>query len=130
MIGLCLGLAGVVWAHLPVSAFTLAWDHTIEKTRWEEDYLVTEHGLVLKEARIVGNGAGMEIPQGAQLEKGRWRYHPELPTLQQLNLGRTPEAGDYQVCLEDNCHPVSEWVGPPDAGNPFIQLWACPPGDQ
>jgi len=67
MIGLCLGLAGVVWAQLPVSSFTLAWDHTIEKIRWEEDYRVTEQGLVLEEARVRGNGAGMEIPEDARL---------------------------------------------------------------
>ena len=28
MIGLCLGMAGVVWASLPTPAFTLAWNHT------------------------------------------------------------------------------------------------------
>ncbi len=37
MIALCLGMAGSVWATLPQS-FTLAWQHTVEKVLWEEDY--------------------------------------------------------------------------------------------
>ena len=68
MIGLCLGLAGVVWAVHP--AFTLAWNHTIEKIRWEEDYRVTPDGLLLGEARVKGSGAGMEIPDDAGLRDG------------------------------------------------------------
>jgi hypothetical protein len=60
MIGLCLGLAGSIWAQLPVANFTLAWNHSIEKIRWEEDYRVTAQGLVLEQARVRGNGAGME----------------------------------------------------------------------
>ncbi len=52
MIGLCLGLAGVVWAQVPTDDFTLAWNHTIEKIRWEEDYRVTPDGLLLGEARV------------------------------------------------------------------------------
>ena len=94
MIGVCLGLTGVLWAQLSVSHFTLAWDHTIEKIRWEEDYRVTEQGLVLEEARVRGNGAGMEVPDGAWLENGSWHYRRQLPPLQPLRLGRTPEAGD------------------------------------
>ena len=125
MIGLCLGLAGAVWAQLPVSSFTLAWNHTIEKIRWEEDYRITESGLELLQARVRGNGAGMEIPQDARLEDGSWHYRPKLQPLQPLSLGRTPEAGDYYLCLVDGCHSMSEWVGAPNARQAFIQLWAC-----
>ena len=52
MIGLCLGLAGAVWVELPTPAFTLAWTHTIEKIRWEEDYSVTAEGQFLGEADL------------------------------------------------------------------------------
>lgn len=128
MIGVCLGLTGVLWAQLSVSHFTLAWDHTIEKIRWEEDYRVTEQGLVLEEARVRGNGAGMEVPDGAWLENGSWHYRRQLPPLQPLRLGRTPEAGDYQLCVDGRCHALSHWIGAPTARQPFIQMWTCKAG--
>ncbi|TBU92063.1 DUF1850 domain-containing protein [Phytopseudomonas dryadis] len=125
MIGLCLGLAGAVWAQVPTATFTLAWTHSIEKIRWEEDYRVDAKGLQLGEARVRGTGAGMEIPSGAQLRNGAWYYRRELPPLQPLRLGRTPEAGDYQLCLEQGCQPLSSWLGPPKASQPAVELWSC-----
>lgn len=125
MIGICLGLAGVVWAALPTPAFTLAWNHTIEKIRWEEDYRVTPAGLLLGEARVKGSGAGMEIPDGAQLRDGAWHYQRQIPPLPLLRLGRTPEAGDYQLCFDHRCHAVSEWIGPPQADRPALEIWGC-----
>ncbi|WP_339482649.1 MULTISPECIES: DUF1850 domain-containing protein [unclassified Pseudomonas] len=125
MIGLCLGLAGVAWAQLEVSSFTLAWDHTIEKIRWEEDYRLSEQGLVLGEARVKGNGAGMEIPENARLENGSWHYQRQMPPLQPLKLGRTPQAGDYQLCFDGRCRPMSFWLGPPTEDPPTVELWSC-----
>lgn len=125
MIGLCLGLAGVVWAQIATPDFTLAWNHTVEKVRWEEDYRVTPDGLLLGQARVKGSGAGMEIPAGAELQGGSWRYQRQLPPLQPLRLGRTPEAGDYQLCFAGQCHPISRWLGPPQANQPILELWSC-----
>jgi hypothetical protein len=125
MIGLCLGLAGGIWAQLSVSHFTLAWNHSVEKIRWEEDYRVTRKGLVLKEARVRGNGAGMEMPNDARLENGSWHFQHHLPPLQPLKLGRTPEAGDYQLCVDGTCQFMSRWVGSPISSQPFIELWSC-----
>jgi hypothetical protein len=125
MIGLCLGLAGVVWAQVPTPDFTLAWNHTIEKIRWEEDYRVTPQGLVLGEARVKGSGAGMEIPDDAELRDGTWHYQRQVPPLQPLLVGRTPEAGDYQLCFDQRCHAMSEWLGPPKADRTALELWSC-----
>ncbi|CDO82045.1 DUF1850 domain-containing protein [Pseudomonas aeruginosa] len=125
MTGLCLGLAGVVWASLPLQHFTLAWQHSIEKIRWEEDYQVTSAGLLLGEARIRGNGAGMEIPDDAVLRDGAWHYRRRLPPLQPLHAGRTPEAGDYQLCTEHGCQALSHWLGPPTTATPAVDFWAC-----
>tara|TARA_Y100000592_G_scaffold32812_1_gene52122 strand:- start:2698 stop:3105 length:408 start_codon:yes stop_codon:yes gene_type:complete len=125
VIGLCLGLAGAVWAELPTAEFTLAWTHTIEKIRWEEDYRVTAEGLLLGEARVKGSGAGMEIPDGAELRNGSWHYQRQLPPLQPLRVGRTPEAGDYQLCIDQRCRPMSDSLGPPKASQPALELWSC-----
>ncbi|EKT4454808.1 DUF1850 domain-containing protein [Pseudomonas putida] len=125
MIGLCLGLAGVAWVSLPLHDFTLAWQHSIEKIRWEEGYRLTPAGLMLMEARVHGNGAGMEIPDDAQLRDGAWVYHPQLPPLQPLHAGRTPEAGDYEVCTADGCRPLSYWLGPPSKDVAAVDFWAC-----
>ena len=85
-------------------------------------------GLVLEEARVRGNGAGMEVPDGAWLENGSWHYRRQLPPLQPLRLGRTPEAGDYQLCVDGQCHALSHWIGAPTARQPFIQMWTCKAG--
>ncbi|MCB1868364.1 MAG: DUF1850 domain-containing protein [Gammaproteobacteria bacterium] len=127
MTGLCLGLAGIVWIELPVSEFTLAWRHSVEKVRWEEDYRITKEGLVLEQARIKGNGAGMEIPDAAILRDGSWHYRPQLPPLDIVRLGRTPEAGDYQLCFKRRCQMLSKWLGPPDPERPAVELWRCAP---
>ena len=125
MTGLCLGLAGVVWASLPLQQFTLAWQHSVEKIRWEEDYRVTSAGLVLGEARVRGNGAGMEIPADAVARDGAWHYRRQLPPLQPLHAGRTPEAGDYEICSANGCKALAYWLGPPNAAQPAVDLWAC-----
>jgi len=120
-----MGLAGVVWSQLLLTDFTLAWTHSIEKTRWEEDYRVTPSGLLLGEARVKGSGAGMDIPDDARLQDGSWRYQRRLPPLQPLRLGRTPQAGDYQVCIDGRCLALSHWLGPPQASQPAVELWSC-----
>lgn len=125
MIGLCIGLAGVVWAQVAASDVTLAWKHSIENIRWEEDYEIRSDGLALIQARIKGSGAGMEVPENAELRDGNWHYQPQLPLLQPLRLGRTPEAGDYELCFQQDCHSLSHWLGPPTTDQPAVELWSC-----
>jgi hypothetical protein len=108
-LGICLA-AGAFHAHLAGATFTLAWQHSIEKVRWEEDYRVEGAALVLSEARIRGTGAGMEPPEGALLEHGVWRYRPRLPPLPRLTLARSGYVRDYELCLEGRCRPLSAWI--------------------
>ena len=125
MMGLCLGLAGVIWVALPLHELTLAWSHTVEKIRWEEDYRITADGLMLGEARVRGSGAGMEIPEDAVWRDGVWSYQRVLPPLQPLHLARTPEAGDYELCFAGACHALGKWLGPPRRDRPWVELWSC-----
>ena len=130
MLGLCLGLAGTLWAQVPTDNFTLAWNHSIEKIRWEEDYNVMPQGLVLVEARVKGTGAGMEIPDNAYLKNGSWHYQPKLPILPVLRLGRTPEAGDFELCFTQisgkvQCQAMSHWIGVPNKQTAAVELWGC-----
>lgn len=124
MIGICLGLAGVVWAELASERFTLTWWHSVEKVRWAEDYQAVGRQLWLREARVRGSGAGMEVPADALFEHGEWRYWPNL-RLDRLRLGRTPEAGDYALCLADGCRPMADWLGPPTGEVAAVEVWVC-----
>src|SRR5690606_560937 len=129
MMQLCLGLAGVIWAQLPVTGFTLAWQHSVEQIRWEEDDRVEPAGLRPHEARVRGSGAGMEIPEDAVLRDGSWHYRPQLAPLAQLRLARSTaeRAADYQLCTAGQCRALAHWLGPPSAGQPVVELWSCAP---
>jgi hypothetical protein len=123
--GICLA-AGALAAMLPVSQFTLAWTHSIEKIRWEEDYRVVAGRLVLEEARIKGSGAGMEPPAGARLENGVWHYKPELPALEQLRLTHSPYTAGYEICAEGTCRPLAT-VMPGLPAIEVVDLRPCAP---
>jgi hypothetical protein len=105
---LCLAAAGLVLS-LPLTNFTLAWEHTVERIEWQEDYRLTPEGLVLTEARIQGNGAGMEPGQGAALEGGWWRWRPDRPPLPELVLARSG-AGEWRICSESGCRSLDRLI--------------------
>ena len=72
---LCI-LAGAGMIKIAADVFMLGWTHSVEKTRWEEDWRVGENGLQLTQARIEGMGAGMETPPDAVFD-GVWWAAPE-----------------------------------------------------
>jgi len=110
---ICLLVAGALRATLPAESFTLAWRHSIEHTRWEEDYRVTGDSLVLTQSRVEGFGAGMVPAPGAQLVDGMWRWRPMLAPLPSLRLTSSPFAGDYTICVEGRCQALRELVADP-----------------
>jgi hypothetical protein len=120
---LCLAAAGLV-AALPLQAFTLAWTHSIEKVRWEEDYRIVGDRLLLTEARIRGTGAGMEPPPDAVLKGGVWHYRPALAPLQTVRLTRSPYVADYQLCAAGRCQTLGDIVG--DKAE-LVDMSACDP---
>lgn len=127
MSGLCIA-AGALLAFLPAPAFTLAWTHSIEKIRWEEDWRLEAGRLRLVEARVRGSGAGMEPPAGAMLENGVWRYRPDVAPVERLRLAHSAFVAGYELCVEGACRPLAELAGTPQ--NAFVELYACAGGDR
>jgi hypothetical protein len=106
---------------LAVSAFTLSWTHSVEKTRWEEDWLVTPSGLEVVEARVKGSAAGMEPPEGAVLKGGWWSYRPKLPVRRDIALAASgATGGGWLLCAEGSCLEIGGEAGEP------ARLSACP----
>jgi hypothetical protein len=123
MSGLCLAAVGLAVA-LPLQTFTLAWTHSIEKIRWEEDYRIADQRLQLTEARILGSGAGMEPPDDAVLKNGVWHYKPAIGSVERLRLARSPYVADYSLCWNSACHPLGEIVGSVEAA-PTVEVFPC-----
>ncbi len=133
-IGICLALAAATGpaVHVPVQQFTLAWMHTIEKVRWEEDYRVQAAAdpgalprLVATAARVKGSAAGMEPAPDARLRNGWFEYTPADPHPQALRLSRSEFAADYELCTNGVCHPLGHWL-PSDGGVTVITACRTP----
>jgi hypothetical protein len=126
MSAICFIVAGVVRAVLPGPEITLAWDHSVEKTRWEERYRSNGEVLVLVEARVRALGAGMDPPPGAQLSGGAWTWQPNT-THDELRLTRSTYTGDYTVCIEGRCDGLGQLTGAVVEGAPVV-VRACDGG--
>ena len=135
LIGVCLALLSTAAAgansgvsngkpiFIPVQQFTLAWIHTIEKVRWEEDYAVTEDAaLKAVAARVRGSAAGMEPPPDAKLKHGWYEYKPQIRRPEVLRLTRSSFAADYEFCSGGACRPMSDYL-PSNGG--ITLLTAC-----
>jgi hypothetical protein len=121
---LCLA-AGAVSAVLAVESFTLSWIHSIEKIRWEEDWRIADHALVIDQARIRGSGAGMEPPGGSVLRNGVWHYRPALPPQAVLRLTHSPHVVGYTLCTTTVCTPLADHL-PGIDNNAVIEIRECP----
>lgn len=108
---LCVAAAGQALT-LAVSAFTLGWTHSVEKTAWQEDWRVTPAGLELVEARVQGSGAGMEPPADAVFENGWWRYRPAIAPLSALRLAASgATGGGWRLCAAGTCRELGAAAG-------------------
>lgn len=120
---MCLVLAAAgpsaVPVFLPGEHFTLAWTHSIEKVRWEEDYAVRAGPplrLQALRARIRGSAAGMEPPADAVLQDGWYNYQPATRSPEGLRLTRSEFTADYDWCdAQHRCTPLAHWL--PSDGN-------------
>jgi hypothetical protein len=124
---ICLLVAGALRATLPASEFTLAWDHSVEKSRWEERYAIDGVALRMIEARVQAFGAGMEPALEATLRDGWWTWHPLAAPLQQLRLTLSPFTRDYDVCWAGRCTPLRALVDDRRAID-VVEVRACAAG--
>jgi hypothetical protein len=123
--GLCLA-AGLLTVSLPVTEFTLAWTHSIEKIRWEEDWRIEGAQLRIVAARIRGTGAGMEPPPGAVLRDGVWHYRPAVAALDKLTLANSRYTADYELCSAGVCRPLASYL-PTQGNEATVDLYFCNP---
>ena len=117
-------VVGAAVTTIPAERFTLAWTHSIEKLRWEEDYVLGPQGLAPVAARIRGSGAGMEIPEGAVLRNGVWHYVPQRTTLPALLLARSAYVADYELCWDGSCRTIAQMV-PRAASDEAAEIRPC-----
>ena len=122
MSGICL-VAGLLVTPLGDDV-TLAWTHSIEKIRWEEDYRREGNTLRVVAARIRGTGAGMEPPAGAQLKEGVWHFKPNLPPLPRVELQHSPHVAPYDICISDDCRSIEQRL-PGLPANAVIEMTPC-----
>ena len=122
--GVCLLVAGVVRATLPGSEFSVAWEHSVEKIEWSERYHVEGDRLRIVEARIQGNGAGMQAPAGAMLADGVWSWQPATQLLPELRLTYSTFTTDYRLCDAGRCRTLAEVAGPLASGD-VVTVRAC-----
>lgn len=116
-------VAGGKASVIALASFTLAWTHSVEKVRWEEDWTLTDAGLRIVEARVKGSGAGMEVPDGAMLRDGAWHYVPNLPPQTALLLARSgATAGGWEICADGGCAEVNETSDAP------VEIRVCDDG--
>jgi hypothetical protein len=123
----CLVVAGVLRAAIPASELTLEWQHSVQKTRWQEHYVVEADALRLDQARVQGSGAGMEAGENAVRSAGWWTWHPDRP-LPELTLSASEFTTDHTLCIDGYCKPLHAWIGgDARSDHPPITLRPCPP---
>lgn len=125
----CLFVAGALRATIPAPEFTVAWMHSVARTRWEERYRVEGDALRLVIARVQGSGAGMEPAPDAVLRDGGWTWTPVLAPLREVRLTVSSYTRGYDLCWRGRCQTLRSLVtppaGPPLADGTSVELRAC-----
>ena len=117
-------IAGGIAKALQVTAFTLVWTHSVQKTDWQEDWQVSAGGLTLVEARIKGSSAGIDPPAEARLVDGWWRWQPPPVNRSEVVLAHSAAAGDWRICRSETCTPLHQIMGPGTTGP--VTMLPCP----
>ena len=105
-------LAGGKTIVVAISAFTLSWTHSVEKTEWREHWELTPAGLELAEAAVKGSGAGMDPGPDAVLREGWWVWEPGLAPQQRISLAASGATGrGWTLCHDGGCMEVGAAAG-------------------
>jgi hypothetical protein len=119
---IALALSSTVLLKLP-SPLTLAWEHSVAKTRIEEDYHRVDGALVLTEVRTRGPAPGIEPPVHARFAGGWWRYRPQLDPLPRSLFANTLQPGGYEICHEGRCTRLRDRIG---GEQRLLEMAPCP----
>ena len=105
MSGTCLAV-GVATLMLAAPEFTLSWQHSVERTGWQETWQVAAETLHLSQAKVQGSGAGMEPGPDAVLSDGWWVSEADLtvPALTLAASGAT--GGGWRLCADGTCREL------------------------
>ncbi|HEX2525343.1 MAG TPA: DUF1850 domain-containing protein [Geminicoccus sp.] len=114
---ICLATAGLIF-DLGKAEIELRWVHSVQMTRWSEQWRVTEQGLEALSATVEGSGAGMEPGEGAAWNGQGWTWRPALPPQRELVFARSGATSDWQICQDGTCRSVRELTGI-EPGAPF-----------
>lgn len=116
---LCIDAGGQLIA-LAVSSFTLSWSHSVEHVTWWERWHLDAAGLRPVEARVLGAGAGMEAPEGAERRADGWQYRPTVPPQPEVFLAASgATSGGWQLCAAGRCRTLGAEAGQ------AVHLWAA-----
>ena len=118
-------VAGAKTMAIAATTFSLAWTHSVEKTRWEEHWRAGPEGLTVTEGRIEGSGAGMEPPDDARLENGAYIYSLDRQPIPELVLAASGGTGSgWRFCADGSaCIDLGEV-----ASAPIRIRWCGKPG--
>lgn len=127
MTTLCILAAGKTIT-FAATAFTLSWTHSVEQTRWEEDWRITPAGIEIVEARVKGSGAGMEPPPDAVFNNGWWAYVPKIPARPEIVLAASGATGaGWSLCAAGKCIELGAAAGEPVRLNPCGEAGSSQP---
>lgn len=127
---LCLGLVTVVLNTrcFETEHFILYWQHSVEHSGWYEKYRINGDRLLLVESAVQQSGAGMEPAPDATWADGWWVSRPSPPPeLPELVLPDSDFTAPMQLCLQDRCQPLRQWLGSVPKSDLPVRLTAGQP---
>lgn len=99
--------------------------HSIERTRWEEHYVVKDDRISVTQARVEGTGAGMDPGEGARFDGSGWVWKPAIGPQREIALTLSPYSTDYRLCAGGRCRSLYAWTGVAPGTIAVVTLRPC-----